>query len=284
MDRALDSGSKGWGFESLRARESAGSNGFAPPGAQCGNLRVTMAEATTPVQEPTSAVEQPVAAVALPPWLERAWNDRRVRYGVLALVVVGLAVAAYALWHSWAQEREAEASLALSRVLPYLEAQQYDEALNGDPKKTVRGEPVQGLLAIADTYSGTAAGKTAALYAGHIYFDRKRYQEAERYFEQAEGSDAPLVRIGAIAGRAACKEQQNQLAEAAALYESILPDAEQIGAKDKYTLFAAQCYEKAGNKDQAIGLYKALLAEFEFSEYAADAKAGLARLGTVVEY
>ncbi len=248
-----------------------------------GNYHVTMADVTAPIQEPT--VEQPTAAaVALPPWLDRAWNDRRVRYGIVVLVAIGLAIAAYALWRSWSHEREAEASLALSRVLPYLEAQQFDQALNGDPQKTIRGEAVQGLLAIADTYSGTAAGKTAALYAGQIFLDRKRYDEAARYFEQAEGSDAPIVRIGAIAGLAACKEQQNQLAEAAALYEQILPDAEQLGAKDKYTLFAAVCYEKAGNKDRAIRLYKALLAEFEFSEYAADAKAGLARLGTIVEY
>jgi tetratricopeptide (TPR) repeat protein len=256
-----------------------------PSGAQTETTTQTMAEVTTPVQQPTT-VEQPAApaAATLPPWLERAWNDRRIRYSVIAIAVAALAVAAYALWHAWAEDREAEASLALSRVLPLLEAQQYDQALNGDPNKTVRGEPVQGLLAIADTYSGTAAGKTAALYAGHIFFDRKRYDEAARYFEQAEGSDAPLVRIGAIAGLAACKEQQQQFDAAAALYERILTDAENLGAKDKYTLFAAQCYEKAGKQEQARRLYAALLAEFEFSEYAADAKAGLARLGTVVEY
>jgi hypothetical protein len=49
-------------------------------------------------------------------------------------------------------------------------------------------------------------------------------------------------------------------------------------------LQAALCYEKAGKADDAIRLYRSLLAEFEFSEYAADAKAGLARLGTVIEY
>lgn len=243
-----------------------------------------MADVTTPTQEPTVVSEQTAKAVTLPPWFERLWSDARIRYGAIAVVVIAVAIGAYALWRSAQHDREEEASLALSRVLPYLEAQQYDAALDGDPKKTVRGEPVQGLRAIADTYGGTAAGRTAALYAGQIYLDRKQYSEAERYFEQAEASDAVLVRIGALAGLAACKEQQRQFEEAAALYERILPDAENIGFKDKYMLFAALCLEKAGKTDRAVQMYKSLLAEFEFSEYAADAKAGLARLGTVVEY
>lgn len=242
-----------------------------------------MADVTTPIQE--KPIESPSAeAVPLPEWAERLWHDRRLRYGIIAAAGIILVVAAYGIWRSMQQEREEEASLALSRVMPYLEAQQYDQALNGDQKKTVRGEPVQGLLAIADTYSGTAAGKTAAFYAGQIFYDQKRYDEAERYFEQAEASDARLVSIGAKAGIAACKEQRRQFQEAATLYERIADEAEVIGAKDKYTLFAAQCYEKSGNAQQAIRLYKALLAEFEFSEYAPDAKAGLARLGTVIEY
>ncbi|MCX7930665.1 MAG: tetratricopeptide repeat protein [Chlorobi bacterium] len=243
-----------------------------------------MSEVTTPVQE--SAVEQQasLSPSSLPPWLEQMWSDARVRYGAIAVAVVAVAIGAYAVWHSAQQDRENEASIVLSRVMPYLEAQQYDVALNGDPKKTVRGEPVQGLLAIADMYSGTSAGKTAALYAGQIFLERNKYDDAERYFEQAENSASLLVRVGAIAGLAACQENRKNFEEAARLYESILSDAESLGAKDKYTLFAAECYEKVGKTEQAIRLYKALLAEFELSEYAPDAKAGLVRLGTIVDY
>lgn len=92
------------------------------------------------------------------------------------------------------------------------------------------------------------------------------------------------MRIGAQAGLAACYEQRSKFEEAAELYERLLSDAERAGMKDKFMLQAALCYEKAGKAEQAIRLYKALLAEFEFSEYAPDAKAGLVRLGTVVEY
>lgn len=242
-----------------------------------------MAEVTTSIQE--KPIGSPsVETVHLAEWVERLWHDRRLRYGIIAAAGIILVVAAYGIWRSMHQEREQEASLALSRVMPYLEAQQYDEALNGDQKKSIRGEPVQGLLAIADTYSGTAAGQTAAFYAGRIFYDQKRYDEAARSFEHAVASDAQLVSLGARAGIAACKEQRRQFQEAAAMYERIAYEAEVIGAKDKYTLLAAQCYEKSGNAQQAIRLYKALLAEFEFSEYAPDAKAGLARLGTVIEY
>ncbi|RMF33271.1 MAG: tetratricopeptide repeat protein [Chlorobiota bacterium] len=243
-----------------------------------------MAEPKTPTQDPVA--EAPVAppAVTLPPWLEQVWSDRRIRYGAAALLALALAVAGYLLWRSAQQDREQEASVALSRVLPYIEAEQYDQALDGDPKKTVRGEPVQGLRTIADTYGGTTAGKTAAFYAGQIFLSRKQYDDAERYFEQASSSDAVLVRIGAQAGLAACYEHRSKFEEAARLYEQVLSDAERAGVKDKFMLEAALCYEKAGKADHAIRLLKALLAEFEFSEYAPDAKAGLVRLGTVVEY
>ncbi|MDW8075069.1 MAG: tetratricopeptide repeat protein [Bacteroidota bacterium] len=242
-----------------------------------------MTEVTTPTSE--QVVEsKPETAITLPPWFERLWSDRRVRLGTIGIGIVLVGIALFAWWRSIQQEQEQEASLALSRVLPYIEAQQYDAALNGDPKKTVRGEPIQGLLAIADTYGGTAAGKAAALYAGHIYLERQRYDEAERYFEQAEASSSTVVRIGALAGLAVCKEQRKQFQEAAQLYERLTAETESTGMKDKYTLFAAQCYEKAGDTEQAIRLYKALLAEFEFSEYAADAKAGLVRLGMVIDY
>lgn len=244
-----------------------------------------MAETAAPPQQPVIEQQQPAQEkLWLPPWLEQLWQDRRVRYGAIAVLVAVAAVLGYLLWRSSHRESEQEAALLLSRVLPYIEAQQYDQALNGDPKKLVRGEPVQGLLAIADTYGGTEAGKSAALYVAQIYFERKRYGDAERYFDHASDSDALLVRIAAQAGRAACYEQQNQFEKAAELYERILPEAETIGAKDKYILFAALCHEKAGKLDRARDLYRALLAEFEFSEYSAQAKAGLVRLGTVVEY
>jgi tetratricopeptide (TPR) repeat protein len=243
-----------------------------------------MSEITTTTHEPIAEVSETSQPMALPSWVDRLWQDRRVRYSAIAVGVLVLAIAGYTMWNSAQHDREQEASLALSRVLPYIEAEQYDQALDGDPKKTVRGEPIQGLRAIADTYARTGAGNTAAFYAGQIFLNRKQYDAAQQYFEQASDSDALLVRIGAFAGIAACYEQRSQFEDAAQLYERISHDAERTGTKDKYMLQAALCYEKAGKADDAIRLYRSLLAEFEFSEYAADAKAGLARLGTVIEY
>lgn len=202
---------------------------------------------------------------------------------LIAVAVALIAIVGFWLYRSSDFGDSPEASLALSRIMPYVEAGDMQKALNGDPTKKVRGEDVLGLAAIVDQYSSSHAGKTAALHAAIASLSLKKTDDAKRYFEIAEGSSSSYVAAGAQAGLASVKESEGDYVGAAELYEKAVVSSENSGAKDKYEYYAGMCYEKSGDKVKAQKMYENLLAEFEFSEFAGEAKAGLTRLGIVVE-
>jgi predicted negative regulator of RcsB-dependent stress response len=200
-----------------------------------------------------------------------------------AVIIVLLAFVGVTYYRSVQSQKETEASLALSRIMPYVEGGDMQKALNGDPVKKVRGNDVVGLVSIVEQYDSTGAGKTAALYAAIASASTNNYSEAERYFEIAASSSSPYVSASAQAGLASVKENQGSFSDAATLYEKAMAASEKSGNKDKYEYYAGLCFEKSGNKDKAKEMYENLLAEFEFSEFSGEAKAGLTRLGIVVD-
>ncbi len=202
---------------------------------------------------------------------------------IIAVVAIVVAVLGVSYYRSVQSAKELEASLALSRISPYVEANDYEKALNGDPSKKMRGSDIIGLLAIIDQYGSTGAGKTAALEAGIAEMALNKFDAAEQHFEAASGSESDVVRASAIAGTAACLEHKSQYADAAKTYEKAIAISDKISGKDKYSYYAALCFEKANDKESAIKWYKNLILEFEYSEFSSEARAGLTRLGTVVD-
>lgn len=199
--------------------------------------------------------------------------------GAVAAVVV-LALGFY-FYSGMSDEQEQEASLALTRVQPFYQAGDYAKALNGG--QTESGRQAVGLKSLADKYGSTEPGKLAALYAGNVLVQQNNYTEAAKYFSIAAGADADLTRVGALAGQAAVKDKAGQYKEAADLYTQAAELAETTGNKEFYQLSAALLYEKANNKNEALKLYREIVASNEFSEFAGDAKAGILRLGESLE-
>lgn len=211
------------------------------------------------------------------------WLQGNLMYivgGVIAIVLVIFGIKWYS---SNMEEKEQVASLALSRVKTYYDAGEWQKALDGDPNKKVRNETIIGLKSIVDEYESTSAGKSAALYAGNAFVMLKKMDEAEKYFEIASKADSKIVVVGAKSGLAGCLESKKNYKEAADIYEKLLEMADEVGGKDRYELYAGLCYEKLGDKVNSEKMYRNLLAEFENSEYAGEAKSGLVRLGMVVE-
>jgi predicted negative regulator of RcsB-dependent stress response len=202
---------------------------------------------------------------------------------IIAVVAVIVLILGFVYYRNVQKTKEQEASLALSRISAYVDAHDYEKALNGDPTKKMRGNDIMGLLAIVDQYGSTNAGKTAALEAGVAELALDKADAAEKHFDLASGSDAQVVKAGAIGGLAACLERKSNFAEAAKTYEKAIAASEKINNKDRFEYYAALCYEKANDKENAIKWYKALIMEFEYSEFASDARSGLTRLGTVVD-
>jgi tetratricopeptide (TPR) repeat protein len=204
----------------------------------------------------------------------------QIAIGVVVLIV--LIVGGFLWYRSNKQSTEKEAALKLSRIRPFYDAGQFDVSLNG-VSGTIRGEQVVGLTAIANQYSGAESGRLAALYAGGAFASLGRYAEAAPLFDQASGASAEITKMGGLAGLASCKAQANSSLEAAKLYEDAAAIGAKLGDEDRYRLFAALHYEKAGQKDKALALFRAIAASTEFSEAVSEAKAGVIRLGGTLE-
>lgn len=267
----MDSGSKGWGFESLRAR-------YLLHKVSRFITLIFMNETQELVAETNETQATITSGDSVQDWFSK---NLKIVIGIIGVAVLG--VAGYYLYSSMQEGSEKESALALSRIKPYIDRNEWQKALDGDQAKKVRGNDIVGLKSIVEEYGSTQSGKVAALYAGNALFTLKKYSEAEEYFEKASNSSSDVIELGGKAGLASCKEAQNKVSEAATEYEALIPIAEKIGSKDRYQFLAALCYEKSGNKEKAEKLYRNLLAEFEESEFSGEAKSGLIRLGTIVE-
>jgi len=181
------------------------------------------------------------------------------------------------------EENAKKATLYLSRIQPYYSISDYQKALYGDSSKTVRGEPMIGLVGIVDEYGSSEAGKLAALYAGNCLLGLNKAAEANEYFDKACGSDSKTIQAGAYAGIGDCYEKQKEFKEAAKNYEKAASLINTETSQSRYSLYTAICYEKAGDKEKAGQLYKEIVAKNENSEFAGYAKLGLLRLGMVIE-
>lgn len=186
-------------------------------------------------------------------------------------------------WKYQSTENAKKANIALVRILPLYEMNDYERSLNGDPSYMVAGQALMGLKDIAEKYSGTNVGKIAALYAGNCLVNTNKSKEAVPYFKKALNSDAKLILMGANAGLAVCNENEGNYAEAGDAYEKASELTEFDNFKVRYCLFAALCFEKSNNKEKAIKQFKNVLGIGPLTEYAGSAKSGLVRLGTIID-
>ena len=110
--------------------------------------------------------------------------------GILALIVVVVAVILYNVMY--ATPRADKASTALAKGQEYFANEQFDKALNGD------GASYAGFVKIADDYSGTDAANLANLYAGLCCANLGKWQDAQKYLEDYSTNDDMLVSPAAV--------------------------------------------------------------------------------------
>jgi len=202
---------------------------------------------------------------------------------VAAALVVVVAIGGY-LWYSNMQlQKNEEANTALSRIRGTFDQGEFEKALTAKGIAPIGDETVLGLEAIVEQYGGTDAGKVAALLAGNCYLNLGKYPEALEQFENAQGSDAAMIQVGALTGLGACKEQEGDWTGAAELYERGAGIAGKSGLQERCLFYAGLANEKAGNKEKAAKSFTELVKRYEGSEFAAFAKTGLARLGMAID-
>lgn len=202
---------------------------------------------------------------------------------VAAALVVVVAIGGYIMYSNAQQEKNEEANTALSRIRTVFDQGEFEKALTAKGMAPIGNENVLGLEAIVEQYGGTDAGKLASLMAGNCYLNLGKYAEAQTQFEAAQSADAPVVQVGALTGLGACKEQENDWAGAAELYERAAGIAGKSGMEERCLFFAGLAYEKAGNKEKAAKSFIELVKRNEGSEFASFARTGLARLGMAID-
>lgn len=201
---------------------------------------------------------------------------------IVSIVVIAL-VALLIYMKYQAEENEIKASTLMTRIVPYFQAGDFEKALNGDPDKTYLGEKVVGLKQIADEYQSTSQGKIASLYVATIYADTADYDNALNYFEKAAKADANIIKMGGMAGIASVHEHKGNLKDAAQNYLSASELAEDDNTKSRYSFYAALCFEKTGDKANAEKIFRTIIEENQLTEFTPLAKAGLIRIGTIIE-
>lgn len=128
-------------------------------------------------------------------------------------------------------------------------------------------EGKQGVVDIANQYSGTDAGNLANYYAGISYLNLGKYKEAIEYLEKFSSDDMMISTIakGAIGDAFA---QRNQPKEALEYYIKAAQMNENEFTTPRYLLKAGKTAYALGNKADALKYFTEIKEKFETSQEA----------------
>lgn len=177
---------------------------------------------------------------------------------LIAIAAILVVVLGFFLFKNYYLEpRSQKASTELAKGQQYLDAEQYDKALNGDKASFA------GFLKIADEYSNTDAGNLANLYAGICYAQQKKWNEALKSFEAYSAAGDALVSPAAVNALAAAYANTNHLDKAVDTYkkaadmaDSRAEDGVNNSLSPQFLLYAADILTQQGKKDEALKIYQ----------------------------
>lgn len=207
----------------------------------------------------------------------RDWILNNQRFAAAGAVIIVAIVAG--LWW-WAGQRKANSDRAatyLSRTLNYYFQGDYRHAIDGSTQQRMNGEPIYGLRYIVQEFGSTTPGRQADLFLGNSYYAIGQYDSADKAFNDAS-SDYPIVEASIDAGRAAIFEHRGNKIKAAELFESAARRDTTNPLAGDYFLAAARDDEGAKKADDAIRLYRELVADFPNTQFDDAAKRELMKL------
>lgn len=185
-------------------------------------------------------------------------------FALIAAIVVG-----GFLYYNYRSTQNQEAQQAMFQAVYYFEADSLNKALNGDGQ-------YEGLLQIADNYSGTDAGNLAKFYAGVALLKQGKFDEAANYLQEFESDDYLLqARAYSLTGDALLEQGKNQ--EAADLYVKAANHNANPYFSPQYLMKAGIAYEAAGNFASAAEMYDNIITKYAASAEVTDAKKNKAR-------
>ena len=188
-------------------------------------------------------------------------NKKTIIGAILAIIIIIAGIVMYK--NLYAAPREEKAQAALFKGQEYLEADAFEEALNGDSIGYV------GFIKIADQYSGTDAANLAKAYAGLCYAHLGKFDEAVKALENFDGDDqmvAPAMK-GAMGN---CYAQLGQLDKASSMLLKAADEADNNTLSPIYLKQAGEILVKQGKYDDAIKAYTSIKDKYFRSYQAMD--------------
>jgi tetratricopeptide (TPR) repeat protein len=192
------------------------------------------------------------------------WVQTHTRHiAIAAVIVVAFGLGGW-LWRQSRVARERNASIDLLTAAQSLQTGNIALAQSDLEKLVAR-------------YEGTNAAAQAALELATIYYSQGQYDRGIAVLEQlAKSSDDGLVKAMAENGIAAGHEGAGRFADAAGHYRRAADLTRLPDERDLYLANAARAYQGAGNRAEAIALWRRLV-ETEGSQ-AAEARVRLGEL------
>lgn len=182
---------------------------------------------------------------------------------IAAIIVAGF------LYYNYRNSQNQEAQEAMFQAVYYFEADSLSKALNGDGQ-------YDGLLKIADDYSGTDAGNLANFYAGVALLKQGQFAEAQSHLEDFESDDFLLqARAYSLTGDAL--SEQGKYKEAADMYNKAANHNTNQYFSPQYLMKAGIAYEAANDFQAAANTYEKIIKDFVTSAEVTDAKKYKAR-------
>ncbi len=196
-------------------------------------------------------------------------KNRKVLLGLGGAILV--AVFAFAGYRFYIDGQEGTAQTALSGVVYDFEADSLQKALNGSGGN-------EGLLAIADGYSGTDASNLAHFYAGVALLKQGKFDQAISQLQSFSSSDLLVhARAQSLIGDAYL--EKNQASEAISYYQKAADYQKNEYFTPVYLMKLALAQEKANQAGDAISTYKRVIDEFPLSSEVVNAKKYIGLLG-----
>ena len=189
-------------------------------------------------------------------------RNQKVIIGIGVAIVA--AVAAFAGYRLYIDSQESSAQVALSTVVYDFEADSLRRALNGSGGN-------EGLLAIADGYTGTDAANLASLYAGIALMKQGQFDQAIERLKSFSSSDLLMQgRADALIGDAYM--EKNQPDEAVSYYKKAADYKSNEFFTPIYLMKLGMAQEKAKQPKDAMASYNKIIEEYPLSAEVTNAK------------
>ena len=134
-----------------------------------------------------------------------------------------------------------------------------------------------GLLEIADKYSSTDAGKLAHAYAGIIYYDEGKYEEAIRELKEFKAKEKMVApSITRLIGD--CYVELGKYEEAAKYFMDAAKAADNPVISPSWLIKAGHVYEELGKYDQALKAYKEIQDKYYTAPESESSEASIIRV------